>query len=45
MKENPQLYGVATEGDTQINSGMLNGQTTVEQVRTEMTGQNGGQSE
>ena len=26
----------------QINSGMTNGQTPIEQVRTEITGQNGG---
>ena len=49
MKKNPCIYGHLDPNDpmhmaqnAQINSGMLNGQTTVEQVRTEMTGQNGG---
>lgn len=44
IKENPQIYGITppNEEQPQLNSGMLNGQTTIEQVRTEMTGQNGG---
>lgn len=43
MEKNPHLYGVQIQQDNQgLNSGMLNGQTPVEQVRTEITGQNGG---
>lgn len=40
-KENPDIYGVKdTKERPQLNSGMTNGQTTVEQVRNEMNGQN-----
>lgn len=45
MKDNPCIYGHNDPNDSKhadINSGMTNGQTTVEQVRTEITGQNGG---
>lgn len=50
IEKNPCFYGHLDpndprhrpDGDQQINSGFTNGQTTVEQVRTEMTGQNGG---
>ena len=45
MKENPCIYGHIDPNDPRhqsLNSGMTNGQTTVEQVRTELTGQNGG---
>lgn len=50
MKENPCLYGHidpndprhTPDGEQNLNSGFLNGQTPVEQVRTEVTGQNGG---
>lgn len=38
MKENPVFYG---HQQPQINSGVLNGQTPVEEVRKEMTGSNG----
>lgn len=42
-KANPHIYGLtSTVEQPELNSGMLNGQTTIEQVRTEMTGQNGG---
>ena len=47
IEKNPCLYGHLDPNDMyhnpQINSGMTNGQTTSEQVRTEMTGHNGGQ--
>ena len=39
---NPALQQSMLEGMGEMNSGMLNGQTPVEQVRTEVTGQNGG---
>ena len=50
MAKNPCIYGHIDPNDPRhrpmedqsLNSGMTNGQTTVEQVRTEMTGQNGG---
>lgn len=49
MKENPCIYGHIDPNDPrhmmqeqQLNSGFTNGQTPVEQVRTEVTGQNGG---
>lgn len=44
----PEVYGLTKtvsgpEGlKSSVNSGMLNGQTPIEQVRTELTGQNGG---
>ena len=38
--ENPEVYGLQNF-DKELNSGFLNGQTPVEQVRTEMTGSNG----
>lgn len=48
IKENPYFYGFSAEdvsGEApQINSGMLNGQTTIEQVRKEITGRNGGEN-
>lgn len=40
--KNPGLYGINPES-SKVNSGMMNGQTTVEQVRTEMMGKNGGE--
>ena len=49
IEKNPCLYGHIdpndprhAQQDPQLNSGMTNGQTPVEQVRKEMTGQNGG---
>lgn len=49
LKENPCFYGHSDPNDPrhfqqekQLNSGMLNGQTPIEQVRVETTGQNGG---
>lgn len=52
IKKNPCFYGHSDPNDpnhypndTQLNSGMTNGQTTIEQVRTELTGQNGGAEE
>lgn len=45
-KKNPKWYGLdptPTEGG-ELNSGFTNGQTPVEQVRRELTGQNGGGS-
>ena len=49
MKENPCIYGHVDPNDPRhmmqeqsLNSGFTNGQTPVEQVRTELTGQNGG---
>ncbi len=43
MSKNPELYGKKPKEDmfNQINSGMTNGQTTLETVRKETTGQNG----
>ena len=42
-ENNPTIYGIKENNNEQsLNSGMLNGQTPVEQVRTELTGQNGG---
>ena len=38
--KNPELYGGKSE-DPQLNSGMTNGETPIEQVRKEMTGSNG----
>lgn len=40
-KENPEIYGVAVD-EPQLNSGFTNGETPIETVRKEMTGQNGG---
>lgn len=49
IEKNPCLYGHIDPNDPrhamqeqQINSGMTNGQTPIEQVRTEITGKNGG---
>ena len=48
IEKNPCLYGHIDPNDPRhmnnqkLNSGMTNGQTPVEQVRTEITGQNGG---
>lgn len=49
IKENPCFYGHSDPNDPrhfpqdqQLNSGMTNGQTPIEQVRTEITGRNGG---
>ena len=39
-KKYPEFYGMKPE-EPQLNSGMTNGQTPVEQVRKEITGQNG----
>lgn len=40
----PDLYGVDTSKDEQqLNSGFTNGQTTLEQLRIETTGKNGGE--
>ena len=41
VAKNPEFYG--RKPDNEINSGVTNGQTPVEQVRKEMTGQNGNQ--
>ena len=41
MLDHPEIYGHTDKG-MGFNSGMLNGQTPLEQVRTEVTGQNGG---
>lgn len=41
MRNNPTIYGQSPAGG-QINSGMTNGETPIEQVRKEITGQNGG---
>lgn len=45
-QEHPELFNPALQQmwyqQNQLNSGMMNGQTPVEQVRTELTGQNGG---
>ena len=41
VENNPEFYGKQAK-DTELNSGFTNGQTPVEQVRKEMTGQNGG---
>lgn len=43
MENHPDIYG--RKKDPQLNSGITNGQTTIEQVRTEVTGQNGGAEE
>lgn len=49
LEKNPCFYGHSDPNDprhypndTQLNSGMANGQTSIEQVRVETTGQNGG---
>ena len=46
LEENPCFYGHSDPNDPrhfqQLNSGMTNGQTPIEQVRTEVTGKNGG---
>ena len=49
LEKNPCFYGHSDPNDpthypddTQLNSGMTNGQTSIEQVRVETTGQNGG---
>lgn len=44
--EHPELFNTALQGawyDNQLNSGMTNGSTAIEEVRKEMTGQNGPQ--
>lgn len=41
-EEFPWVYGATNENE--VNSGMTNGQTAIEQVRTEMTGANGGEN-
>lgn len=40
IQDNPEFYGM-TNKDNELNSGMTNGQTPVEQVRNEMMGKNG----
>lgn len=46
IKDYPSFYGIKEETeDPQLNSGMTNGQTPVEQVRKEITGQNGAQAD
>lgn len=40
VENNPEFYGKQAK-DKELNSGFTNGQTPVEQVRKEMTGQNG----
>lgn len=40
-EDNPTLYGLPEKEAPQLNSGMLNSQTPVEQVRIEMEGKNG----
>jgi len=40
-KDNPDLYKLK---ETEVNSGMKNGQTPIEEVRKEMSGENGNQS-
>ena len=40
VKANPEFYG--RQPKEELNSGFNNGETPVEQVRKEMTGQNGG---
>ena len=40
VKTNPEFYGQQPK-EPELNSGFTNGQTPVEQVRQEMTGQNG----
>lgn len=53
MSKNPCIYGHIDPNDPRhapqeeqtLNSGMTNGQTPVEQVRTEITGKNGGAEE
>lgn len=43
-RNNPELYGVDRQQKDipSINAGMMNGETPIEQVRKEITGQNGG---
>lgn len=41
VEENPEFYGRKPEEQPQLNSGMTNGQTPVEQVRQELTSKNG----
>ena len=45
-KNNPEIYGrnPNSANDAELNSGFTNGQTAVEQVRKEMTGENGPQN-
>lgn len=52
IEKNPCFYGHSDPNDpnhfpndAQLNSGMTNGQTPIEQVRTEITGRNGGAEE
>lgn len=40
METNPEFYGIAPD-DKDLNSGILNGQTPIEQLRIEMEGKNG----
>lgn len=42
IRENPQIYGMMSPDQPMLNSGMTNGQNPLEQLRIEMTGQNGG---
>lgn len=49
-EENPTIYGIGGRGfdqqnEPQLNSGIMNGETSIEQVRKEVTGQNGGVTE
>lgn len=43
VTEYPEFYGQQKQEDPMLNSGFTNGQTPIEQVRKEMTGQNGSQ--
>lgn len=44
-KVNPEFYGlINTQDNAKINSGFTNGETTIETVRKEMTGENGNQN-
>ena len=45
-KNNPEIYGrnPNSANDAELNSGFTNGQTAIEQVRKEMTGENGPQN-
>lgn len=43
ISKNPDIYGIKSlEEGSKLNSGMLNGQTALEQLRVETTGMNGG---
>ena len=44
-KANPEFYGlINNQSDATINSGFTNGETPIETVRKEMTGENGNQN-